>query len=362
MYRTGTTRTPYWYYAKDANDIAHFWADHLLNITSTNAFATSFDDIPGNSFITSVNEDSIVVGTFEHDSTGQIYFMLVNPRWYAGGEKTFTIELDCDGFGIDHCVEDILATSAPWNSDPNHDAERTLEINGNGKYNMTETLDAGEGRLYRMLDVDPDTPQNFNGVWYNNHPKVYWTAVSNPDLDHYEVWKRRDEVWSLRTTTASTNYVDNSESKWTKPWSMETIDYRVRSVDEGENTSGYTLNESFIVNNKEFDKEQFFPVVQIDPIPTEFCLHPVFPNPFNITTTMKLELPEKTNFSLAIYDIKGTEVWRLNNRRTNSYRAGYHTIVWEGRNNFGSVVPTGVYFIVYHSAEHKLTQKVVLMK
>ena len=211
-------------------------------------------------------------------------------------------------------------------------------------------------------DYPPDIPTGYNGVWYNNHPKVYWTAVSDPDLDGYEVWKRRDGVWSLRTTTTVLYYVDTSEDKWTKPMAMEIIDYRVRSVDEGENTSGYTLNESFIVNNKEFDREIDIPFVELDPIPTEFCLHPVFPNPFNITTTLKLDLPEETRFSLVIYDISGKEVWRLNNSRINTYPAGYHTILWEGRNNSGSVVPTGVYFIVFNSAEHKLNQKVVLVK
>jgi len=361
--RYGTTRTPYWYYAKEANDIAHFLADHLINITSTNAFATGFDDIPGNSFITGVSEDSIVVGTFEHDSTGQIYFMLVNPRWYAGGEKTFTIEFDCDGFGIDHYVEDILATSAPWNSDTTHDVEIMLEVNENGKYNMTETLDAGEGRLYRILDIAPGIPQNFNGTWYNNHPKIYWTANTEPDFDHYEVWKKTNTgAWALRTTTTATNYTDNSEFKWIKPQPGYTVYYKVRAVDSLDYTSGYTSEESFRCNAPQIDKEKDIPVVEIDPIPTEFCLYAVYPNPFNITTTLKLDLPEETKFSLAIWDIKGSVVWRLNNLRYNTWPAGCHRIVWDGRDNTGAVVPTGVYFIVYHSREHRLSQKVVLMK
>ncbi|MGC9365172.1 MAG: FlgD immunoglobulin-like domain containing protein [Fidelibacterota bacterium] len=77
---------------------------------------------------------------------------------------------------------------------------------------------------------------------------------------------------------------------------------------------------------------------------------------------IKLDLLEKMSFSLAIYDIAGNEVWRLNNRRMNIYPAGYHTILWEGRNNSGSVVPTGVYFIVYCSTEHQLNQKMLLVK
>jgi hypothetical protein len=89
LYRSqyGTSRTAAWDYAKEINDKVHTLADHLLNLTSTSAFATSFDEIPVNSFVTYVSEDSIVVGNFEHNSTGQIYFMLVNPRWYAGEIK-----------------------------------------------------------------------------------------------------------------------------------------------------------------------------------------------------------------------------------------------------------------------------------
>ncbi len=208
----------------------------------------------------------------------------------------------------------------------------------------------------------PEIPQNFNGTWYNNHPKIYWTANTEPDLEGYEVWKRRDGVWTLRTTTSNINYVDYSEDKWTKPWGMETIDYKIRAVDISDSKSGYTLTESFIVNNKEFDKEIEIPVVEIDPIPTKFCLHSAFPNPFNAITTLKLDLPEQTRFSLLIFDINGKEIWKLNNRKSNIYRAGYHTIRWNGRTNSNSVVPSGVYFIVFNSSDHKIKQKVVLMK
>jgi hypothetical protein len=209
----------------------------------------------------------------------------------------------------------------------------------------------------------PATPTGFDGVWYNNHPKIYWNAVAESDLSHYEVWKKKGSgAWSLRTTTTSTYYVDNAEFIWTKPEPLITIYYKVRAVDNTDYTSGYTSEESFRCNAPQSDREIDIPVVEIDPIPTEFCLHPVYPNPFNITTTLKLDLPEEIRFSLVIYDIQGSEVWRLNNRRINTYPAGYHRIVWDGRDNSGAVAPTGVYFIVYNSRERKLTQKVVLMK
>jgi len=210
----------------------------------------------------------------------------------------------------------------------------------------------------------PAMPTGFNGVWYNNHPKIYWTAVSEPDLKHYEVWKKKGSAsWSLRITTTNTFWIDPQEYKYARPNDRLYIYYKVRSVDELDSTSAYTAQESFLCNAPQSDKEILPPpTVEIDPIPTEFMLHPAYPNPFNMSTTLKLDLPEEARFSLVIYDINGSEVWRLNNKRTNTYSAGYHTILWDGRNNFGSVVPTGVYIIVYNSPEHKLTQKVVLMK
>jgi len=221
----------------------------------------------------------------------------------------------------------------------------------------------GHGMVNAKYAVAPPAmPQNFNGTWYNNHPKIYWTANTEPDLEGYEVWKRRDGVWAYKTTVTTTYYIDTGEDKWTKPWGMETIDYKIRAVDISDSKSGYTLTESFIVNNKEFDKEIEIPVVEIDPIPTKFCLHSAFPNPFNAITTLKLDLPEQTRFSLLIFDINGKEIWKLNNRKSNIYRAGYHTIRWNGRTNSNSVVPSGVYFIVFNSSDHKIKQKVVLMK
>jgi hypothetical protein len=129
----------------------------------------------------------------------------------CGRNKTFTIKLDCKGFGTDVCVEDILASLEPWSSDPNHYAQRVLELNENNEYVMTEYIVAGEGRLYRMIDIPPSAPQNFSGTWYNNHPKIYWTANTEPDLKHYEVWKYKNGNWSLKTTTTSTSYIDYSE-------------------------------------------------------------------------------------------------------------------------------------------------------
>gem|GEM_PF-3498555 len=361
--RSGIVKTAAWYFAKEINDKVQALADHLLNINSITAFATWFNDIPLNSFVKSVSKDSIVVGVFEHKSTGQIYFMLVNPRGYAGGEKIFTIQLDCQGYSTDVCVEDILSSTPPWNNDPNHPSTRILMLNQSNQYIMTESIDAGEGRLYRIININPSIPQNFSGTWYNNHPKIYWTANIEPDFDHYEVYKKVNSgSWSLKTTTANNYYIDNSENKYTGGIKRR-VYYKVRAVDTSVSYSGYTTEKSFVVNAPQQSKGVIGePTLSINPVPLEYWLHPAFPNPFNATTTLKLDLPEKTTFSLIIYDIKGSEVWSLNNRHANSYSAGYHTIIWNGTDNNGSVLPTGLYLMVFNSSDYKMNQKLVLVK
>jgi len=70
-----TTKTYAWYWAKEINEKIQSVSNHLLNLTSTCAFTTTFGDIPAGSFITDVCEDSIVVGNFRHNTTNEIFYV-----------------------------------------------------------------------------------------------------------------------------------------------------------------------------------------------------------------------------------------------------------------------------------------------
>jgi len=218
--------------------------------------------------------------------------------------------------------------------------------------------------VYFDYDANPQTPQDFDGTWYNNHPKVFWSANIEDDLKEYEVWKKRDSgSWYLRYHGTNIYYIDYSEFKWTKPQQLSTLYYKVRAVDDADQTSEFTSQKTFIVNAPQQSKGTIGGMtVSLDPVPSDYRLHPAFPNPFNATTILKLDLPEKTTFSLIIYDIKGSEVWSLNNRHTNTYFAGYHKIVWNGTDKNNSILPTGLYLMVFNSSDYRMNQKLVLVK
>jgi hypothetical protein len=73
---------------------------------------------------------------------------------------------------------------------------------------------------------------------------------------------------------------------------------------------------------------------------SDFSLLGNFPNPFNPSTTISYALPFQSQVELKIYDIMGAEVRSFN---LPSQSAGYQSIFWDGRNNHGEAVSSGIY-------------------
>ncbi|NUN70632.1 MAG: choice-of-anchor D domain-containing protein, partial [Bacteroidetes bacterium] len=94
-------------------------------------------------------------------------------------------------------------------------------------------------------------------------------------------------------------------------------------------------------------------------IPTEYALSQNYPNPFNPSTRIEFALPAAENVSLKIYDILGREVRSLIN---DQYNPGRYDITWDGKNNLGSQVSTGMYIYHLRAGQFSQTKKMMLMK
>ncbi|UCD39183.1 MAG: VCBS repeat-containing protein [Fidelibacterota bacterium] len=95
------------------------------------------------------------------------------------------------------------------------------------------------------------------------------------------------------------------------------------------------------------------------PIPSHFALHPSYPNPFNPTTTIRLDLPKIAKVELVVYNILGQEVATL---VEGVLPAGSHSIIWEGKNAFGDDMPSGIYIAVVVTPEFSESIKMVLLE
>ncbi|HPG81862.1 MAG TPA: FlgD immunoglobulin-like domain containing protein [bacterium] len=93
--------------------------------------------------------------------------------------------------------------------------------------------------------------------------------------------------------------------------------------------------------------------------PLEFGLEQNYPNPFNPETRLYFQLPASEEVKLIIYNTRGQIVRHLAERR---YEAGRHTLNWDGRDNDGNRVPTGVYVYRIKAGDHIAARKMTLVK
>ena len=75
--------------------------------------------------------------------------------------------------------------------------------------------------------------------------------------------------------------------------------------------------------------------------PSTFDLQQNYPNPFHPTTQIGYGLPEDGHVEIAIFNVVGQKISTLVSEIAS---AGFHYIMWDGRNDAGYAVPSGMYF------------------
>ncbi len=97
--------------------------------------------------------------------------------------------------------------------------------------------------------------------------------------------------------------------------------------------------ETIIISNPQVNRLKLSNAVTTT-IPQQFALLQNFPNPFNPSTTLAFQLLQDSQISLTIYNAAGQEVRTLVNK---SFAAGTHQVEWDGRDNNGNLVSSGIY-------------------
>ena len=94
--------------------------------------------------------------------------------------------------------------------------------------------------------------------------------------------------------------------------------------------------------------------------PYEYVLHDNFPNPFNPETQIRFSLGGRENVKLVIYDIMGRQVRTLANG--DSFNSGFHVLNWDGRDNIGEKVASGMYIYRIKAGDFIADKKMLLVK
>jgi hypothetical protein len=115
------------------------------------------------------------------------------------------------------------------------------------------------------------------------------------------------------------------------------------------NFSIYSIGDS-LVNDADMIEPSF------PPFELTISAHP---NPFNAETLIRYSLPVHSDVSLAIFDIYGRRVKTLIDA---PQEAGYHNAIWDGRNEMGIPVSSGLYFCRINAGNFTKVRKMTLVK
>ncbi|TET24241.1 MAG: T9SS type A sorting domain-containing protein, partial [Candidatus Cloacimonadota bacterium] len=93
-------------------------------------------------------------------------------------------------------------------------------------------------------------------------------------------------------------------------------------------------------------------------IPVVFRVFQNYPNPFARKTEIKYALPKDRRVTLYVYDLAGRVIRKLMDAEQ---KAGFYSISWDGRDNLGRRVTTGVYFYRLDAGEFCAKRKLVVL-
>ena len=102
-----------------------------------------------------------------------------------------------------------------------------------------------------------------------------------------------------------------------------------------------------------------FYLTKLPSLPSQFSLSQNYPNPFNPVTFITYTVPELSYINVFIYNLAGQEI---NELVSEIKTPGQYSISWDGTDNLGNPVASGVYFYTFQGNRFSDMKKMILMK
>ena len=272
---------------------------------------------------------------------------------YRDGESVASVPSDMLNFedmDMEYDVTYTYQVSAVYDegeSEMSNTAEATPHNNAPTAFNLISPADNA------VITITPDNVATGEAMFM-------WTPSADADGDVVEytlawvqpgAWYGDDTVTTANSITVPYSYAyeqitshgDSAGGWW---WAVEASD----GVDTTSSTPEYMTvvwDISAMLSIDEFG------------LPDEFALHQNYPNPFNPVTTIAFDVPEQSDVLVEIYSVTGQRVKTLVNQNVD---AGFHKIMWNGTNDAGVGLASGMY--IYRISANNFTnvKKLIFMK
>ena len=179
--------------------------------------------------------------------------------------------------------------------------------------------------------------------------ELTWITQSEVNSAGFHVWRSDTEEGEYtRMTTSLISSMGNNSSG---------SEYKFTDANvESSQTFYYKIEEL----GSDGSSQEFGPIqVEAMIIPEVFALKQNYPNPFNPTTTISYDVPEVADVTIKVFSLLGKEVKTLYNKQQ---LPGRYTETWDGSDNTGRKLASGVYFLRMHADDFVQIRKMTLIR
>jgi hypothetical protein len=184
------------------------------------------------------------------------------------------------------------------------------------------------------------TITSFDGVCDEYAVVLRWQTRADTPFDGFNIYRSNagEEVF-IRINPAIIPPGGENEYRDEDVVPGKSYDYRIGAVEKEIETFSYTLT------------------VTLPPKP--LTLFQNYPNPFNPSTIISFYLPAPGHVTLDIFDIQGRKIRTLIDAEKDP---GTHDVIWNGTNDTGNTVASGVYYYRLVAGKKAITKKLILLR
>jgi hypothetical protein len=218
-------------------------------------------------------------------------------------------------------------------------------VGSSAEFQLSASVPTGgaEGMTYEPEGTDTHTETNGSDHGYSGEVIVHTDLFGYSNLDTV---KLSVVMWDLDYASADAYDIhvsDYAPNWWGTQWVDPTFEkyFMYREV--------VLSNETAVGIDKGLEKG----------VLTSYRLEPNYPNPFNPETQIEYYLPTAENLTINVYNILGSKITTLFRGKQT---AGSHTIAWNGTDELGNPVASGIYFYQMTAKNFSQTRKMMLLK
>lgn len=358
-----------------------------------------------NQFGCSVDIDSAtaVVGAFRDDvldfDTGSAYiYHKENERWQETVKLSSTDADSGDYFGFSVALQkDYLIVGAPGDNDVNNDAGSIyVFLNSDEGWSQTAKKtpsNAGyKDKFGAAVDLNRQTSfvsaprKTIDGTLSQGAIYVYDNIADLAlpvELAFFQATVVEDQVlleWVTQTEVDNLGFIiqrSQSSETWTEIASFQTDPELL-----GQGYSTVPTFYQYYDDSVKPDQMYFYRLGDVDAsgsirfhepiqvtlgayvhvaeqVPHQVQLFPAYPNPFNPETRLDFTIPQRAFVDIQIFDVRGRRITSL---ASGVFAAGLHTVSWDGRDETGNFVSSGLYVVHAKIGEFRAVQKLMFIE